>query len=251
MEFETEARDCLYVNWALPRAAAPALPSGLRYETHRNGEAECIFFSVLLFRLSDLHLTALPVGRLSYPQANLRFYVLDQDDMPAIYFLRTLVPWWLLPAARVFGKQPARPASMRFPKPSQDRDAECWRWRIWRGASLTMTATLSKPEIGPGPALGSWDTTLAHFRQRRRTYVRFGQGVRLVRAIRPMTNVWPLRVEVEHSTLLRTALPSIDPAAWRTPHSAWVSPQIPFRFEVGPAVDRALGRARMPAAEGA
>jgi uncharacterized protein YqjF (DUF2071 family) len=251
MELETEARDCLYVNWALPRAAAPALPATLRYETHPQGDAQTVFFSLLLFRLSDLHLTALPIGRLSFPQANLRFYVLDNDDMPAIYFLRTLVPWWLVPAARGLGGQPARPASLRFPRPSQDRDAECWRWRIWRGASLTMTATLSTPQIGPGPCLGSWDATLAHFRQRRRTYVRYGTGVRPVRAIRPMTNVWPLRMEVEHSALLRKALPAVDAETWLAPHSAWLSPQIPFRFELGPAVDRTLARARMPAAEGA
>jgi len=252
MEFETEARDCLYINWALPREAAPAkLPKPLRYEIHRLGDQEMVFFSVLLFRLSDLHATVWPWARISYPQANLRFYVFDGEDRPAVYFLRTWVPWWVFPLARGLAHQPAQPARLRFPRPSGDRHAECWRWRLWCGARLALSAALASPQLGPGPILGSWERAVEHFRQRRRGYVRAGDGVHLVRAARPMATVWPLRVEIENSGLLEQVLPAMPPQRWYQPHSAWLSPQIPLRFTLGPAADKALARAQMPAAEGA
>lgn len=250
MELEAEARDCLYVNWAIPAESVPPLPAPLRYETHD----ESVFVSMLLLRLSDLHWKAAPVGRISYPQAALRFYVFDGDDVPAVFFRSTYVPWWVLPVARVLGRQPVRPARMRFPKPSRDRDAECWRWRLGRRRrELTLTAGLASPSIGPGPDLGCFEAVVDHFRQRSRGYVRHGDRVKAVRTARPMVSVWPMRVEVESARLLESALPTVSESVWREPHSAWLSPQIPFRFEVGPEVDRALARRRAlsAAAEGA
>lgn len=251
MELETEARDCLYVNWAVPEDAVPPLPAPLRYEAHTSDGERFVFVSLLFFRLSDLRLKSLPIGRLSYPQATLRFYVFDGDGVPAVFFQTTFVPWWVLPVARGLGRQPVRPAFMRFPQPSRDRDAECWRWRVWHGRGLALTAALASPALGPGPSIGSFEQVVDHFRQRSRGYVRRGTQVRAVRAARPTVTVWPMRVEVEDAALLASPLPAVDAALWQAPHSAWLSPQIPFRFAVGPEVDRALVRRRaLPAAEG-
>lgn len=248
MELETEARDCLYVNWAVPAEVVPPLPPPLRYEEH----AGAVFVSMLFFQLCELHLKALPIGRITYAQATLRFYVLDGDDVPAVFFQSTFVPWWVLPVARGLGRQPVRPARLRFPQPSRDRDAECWRWRVWHGRDLTLTAALASPMLGPGPNLGSFERVVDHFRQRDRGYVRRGRQVKAVRTARPMVSVWPMRVEVESASLLERALPDVDPEVWQAPHSAWLSPQIPFRFALGPDVDRAFARRRaIPAAEGA
>ena len=37
------------------------------------------------------------------------------------------------------------------------------------------------------------------------------------------------------------ALPAVEAGRWQRPHSAWLSPQIPFRFAVGPAERPVVG----------
>ena len=93
MRLRSTVRHCLYLNWALPRDAAPSLQSPLRYETHRLDGEDYVFVSALLFRQHRSHLEAVPVPRLSFPQLNLRLYVYD-DELPAVYFLHMFVPRW-------------------------------------------------------------------------------------------------------------------------------------------------------------
>lgn len=251
MKLETQARDCLYVNWAVPASAAPELPDGLRYERHAGHEEDEVFVSAVLFRLTELHLRALPIGRLSYPQANVRVYVLDDDDTPAVLFLRTLVPSWVAPAARGIGRQPVHSARLRYPQPTNRVDDECWRWDVRCEGSLTLEARLASPAIGPGPRIGSWEATVGHFRQRPRGYTLHKGEVRTVKTAHAPVEVWPLEAAIEDGTLMSAMLPEVESARWLAPHSVWLCPEIPFRFELGTMVDRALSTARMPAAEGA
>jgi hypothetical protein len=81
MLLRTLIRDCLYLNWALPVSSLPELPEPLRYESHPFQEEPHAFASALLFRNERLHLAAMPFLRLTYPQFNLRLYVLDGEGV--------------------------------------------------------------------------------------------------------------------------------------------------------------------------
>lgn len=251
MQLSTLARDCLVVNWALPRPAAPELPRPLTYEVHGwNGE-DWVFASALLFRLTGLRLESLPFARLSYPQMGLRLYVLDGDGVPSVLFQRMLVPFWVAPLSLVLAGQRASAASFDYPSPSDDPGAGEWRWTVERRRKLEILGRLASPWNGRGPSLGSWDKTVAHFHSRRRGYAIWDGGLRPVRSSHPKTPIWPLEVEIVEVGLVSEYLDKVEPAVWETPHSAWLCPEIPFHFELGKPITLPIpsGR-RVPAAEG-
>ncbi len=250
MQLRTKALDCLYLNWALPRAAAPELPEPLRYEVHEHEGMEHVFVSALLFRLTGLRFETLPFLRLSYPQMNCRVYVLDGDGVPSVLFRRTLVPAWIVPVSRLLGRQPASAASFSFPEPSNGARSDAWRWSIRRDTRFEVAGRVASPRLGPGPSLGSWETTLDYFRQRSRAYVVWDGQPRPITTSRPAAEVWPLRVEVDAADLVAECFGDVDSRVWREPHSAWLCPEIPFRFALAEFRALALGRGGVAAAEG-
>lgn len=256
MQLRTEALDCLYLNWALPRSSAPALPEPLRYEVHEWRDREWVFASALLFRHSGLRLRRLPLLRLSYPQMNLRLYVLDGDDVPSVIFRCMLVPLWIVPLSRYLGRQPASVARFHYPSPSRGEGEDGWSWTIRRGPAhrrqaLRVQGRLASPAVGPGPSLGSWQRTVDYFRDRRRGYVVWQKRLRAIDLSRPPVELWPLAVEVEAGDLVARNLDHGLPAdELRTPHSSWLCPQIPFVFELGKRIHLNLVQRGVPAAEG-
>lgn len=251
MQLETLARDCLYVNWALPRESAPELPKPLRYEIHQGGEGEWVFVSVLLFRLSGLHLASLPFARVSYPQMNLRLYVLDEKGMPSVLFLRTLVPFWVAPMSRLLGRQGVHAASFDYPCPSQSPGEGVWRWTIERRRRLELRGRLASPQTGRPPQMGGWEQTVEYFRNRRRGYVVWDNRLRSIRTSNAAVPIWPIEIEVGNAGLIAADLPDVDSEIWRSPHSAWLCPEIPFHFELGKIIALPLPASRrVPAAEG-
>lgn len=253
MKLRTLVRDALYLNWALPAEALPPPPPPLVYELHSDGDRDCVFASVLLFRQEGLRLPLLPAVRFSHPQANLRLYILDGDRVPSVLFRRMLVPAWVSPAARLLGRQPARPARFDFPRPSEEPEAESWRWEVRAGATLSVTARRAAPGVGDGPRLGSWEATVRYFRDRRRGYAEVGTRLRRIDTEHPPAPVWPLSAEVTDSSLLEQALPldggdGAGPGAWPPLHSVWLCPEIPFVFELGTAAQIELGTGRLPQA---
>lgn len=252
MQLRTQARDCLYLNWAVPCAAAPPIPAPLRYEVHACDGGDHVLVSALLFRLSGLHAERWRWPRLGYPQANVRLYVLDGDGVPSVLFVRMLVPFWMLPAARWIAHQPARAALFGYPRPSQGEEtSRPWCWRVRGGGALEVTGRIDSPRLGPGPRLGSWQETVDHLRQRPRGYVADRDDTRRVTTSHPTVAVWPLRVEVHRTSLLDALLPAVPAATWRLPHSAWLCPEIPFRFQLDGVPDLALRSGRVPAPGGA
>lgn len=249
MVLETQALDCLYVNWSLPLAAAPELPEPLRYEVHDVGGESLVFASALLFRLSGLHFSNFPWMRVSYPQMSLRLYVLDAGGLPSVLFLRVLVPFWVAPTSALVARQPAHAARLRFPAAIRS-PGEIWRWRVDRpGSGLRLEAWASEAkatEAPAGPRFGSWEKTVAYFRQRPRGYVLWKNRLRSVRTDHPPVDVWPMAVMVEEASLLSKTFAEVRSGElWNRPHSAWLCPEIPFSFELGKS-RRAL-LARVPA----
>ncbi len=250
MQLRTKALDCLYLNWALPRAAVPELPTPLRYEVHEWQGVDFVFASALLFRLTGLRFETLPFLRLSYPQMNCRVYVIDGEGIPSVLFRRTLVPAWFVPVSRLLGRQPASAANFSFPSPSNGSDQDVWRWSIRCDKRFEVTGRLASPRFGPGPRLGSWEATLDYFRQRQRGYVVWNQRLRPITTSRPAADVWPLDVEVTRAGLVADCFGGVNSEVWQSPHSAWLCPEIPFRFALTELRALALGQRRVPAAEG-
>ncbi len=247
MILQTVVRDCLYLNWALPASSVPPAPAPLRYEEQPWADGRVVFASALLFRQDRLHLPKIPLVRLSYPQANLRLYVLDADGVPAVLFRTVLVPRWVVPSMRVVADQPALSAQFDYPRPSKTPDEEAWRWRVRRGGELRVIARPSAPGPGHGPSLGSWERLTRFFNQRRRGYFEGPAGLKRVDASHEASAFWPLEAEVEAGSLLDDCLP-LAGASWPLPHSAFLCPEIPFVFELGEAEDRLVNHAASPVA---
>ncbi len=251
MQLRTLATDCLYLNWALPLDSAPTLPRPLRYELHRFKESDWVFASALLFRHSGLQLKTMPFPRVSYPQMNLRLYVLDGAGMPAVLFLCMLVPPWVVPVSRFVGRQPAAAAGFSYPAPSRQPHQESWSWSIWRGRRLEVAARLASPQVGDGPPLGSWERTVDYFRNRRLGYVEWDGRLRAIKTAHPAAEVWPLAVEIGEVDLVGHCLADVEAGVLKSPHSAWLCPEIPFIFELGKSMVLPLApQTPVPAAEG-
>lgn len=262
MELQTTVRDCLYLNWAIPARALPSLPDPLRHELHPGKHREWGFASAVLFFHEGLRMHGVPWVRLAYPQANLRFNVLDAEGLPAVYFRRMLVPVWVVPAARLVGRQPTRPARLDFPRPSLDPAADSWVWRVGGrkvgrrggGDGLVVTARRGAPQRPGGPDLGSWEQTVRYFRERRRGYSRLAGRLRRIDTRQPPAPVWPLKVEVAGAELVATGLglASVDGKdggpEWEL-HSAWLCPEMTLTFETvrAPEPEEPVRR-RVPAA---
>lgn len=253
MKLRTLVRDGLYLNWALPATAVPPPPPPLTYELHSDGGRDYVFASALLFRQQGLHLPALPMLRVSYPQANLRLYILDGERMPAVLFRSMLVPAWVTPAARLLGRQPVEAARFRYPRPSDDPEAGEWRWEVRRGAALAVTARRGSPAVGEGPKLGSWEATVRYFRDRRRGYAEVGDRLRRIDTEHPQAPAWPMTAELTDVSLLARCLPlagenGAGAGGWPPLHSAWLCPEIPFVFELATVRALDLGSGRLPQA---
>jgi hypothetical protein len=239
----SRVRDCLFLNWALPEEALPQPPPSLRYQTHRDGGQDWVFASALLFRHEGLHLPSAPWPRLSYPQLNLRFYTLDEDDIPSVVFHRMWVPPWVVPVARWIGRQMAGAGSLSFPDSAVEADVAS-RWHARAAGELCLTTCASAPHLGVGPQLGSWEATVNFFRQRPRGYGRGPSGLRRVETSHVSTSILPVEVDLERTDLLSRTL--LLDSSWPEIHSAWVCPELTFDFEILPEKEAALGR-RLPA----
>lgn len=251
MILESRVRDCLYLNWAVPVAALPEPPFPLRYQSHSWQGEDYAFVSALLFQQAGLHLSNLPLLRLSHPQCNLRLAVLDGEGVPSVLFRQMLLPGWMAPGVRLVTRQPAAGAQLDFPRPSREPGEGEWRWRVSsrrRGAALEVTARLASPAksggagglTGVGPCLGSWEETVEYFLERPRGYGEEDGTLHRIEATHPARQevaVWPLRAEVTEAELLPALVPLAPLAGqngggWPPLHSCWLCPEIPFVFEM-------------------
>ena len=239
MILRSRVRDCLFVNWALPRAALPEPPGDLRYQRHEHEGERWVFASALLFRQQGIHFSAVPWARVSYPQLNLRFYTLDRDDVPSVLFASMWAPLWVVPAARMIGGQPVRAASLDYPRSVEGPDGPL-RWSVRAGQHLRLSASSGSASIGRGPRLGDWTETVRYFRERPRGYCTGPRGLRRIETSHVSTTVWPMDVELESGSLLEACVTL--PNGWPPLHSAWICPQLTFEFEVLPESEAALGR---------
>jgi len=239
MKLRMTVRDCLYLNWALPAETLPELAPPLRYQLHSWEGRDWVFASALLFHHDAVHLSALPILRVGYPQFNLRFYVLDADGVPSVLFRRMLMPAWMAPGVRLVSHQPAFAARLDFPRPSADAGDGPWHWKVECGGTLDIRAWKDGSAVASpfaGPRLGSWEETVSYFQVRLRGYAEnSGGALRRIDVRRAEAPAWPLRAEVAAGSELLPEffkLPSTpDTFEWPAIHSAWLCPELPFVFE--------------------
>ena len=227
MRLESRIRQCLYLNWALPAESLPPPPDPLRYEIHEDGGSRFVFLSALLFRQHRSHLPAFPFVRLSFPQLNLRAYVLDGDSVPSVYFLSIFVPSWAVLPVQLVSGQPASTARFQYPERSSTGP---WEWKIRHRGGLHCRAEISSPRMAERPDLGGWEATVHSFRHRNRGYVLVGDELRRIQTEQPVVDVIPVRAEIYETDLLHHAAAADD---WPGLHSAFLCPEIALRVEVG------------------
>src|SRR4029079_8593503 len=112
-------------------------------------------------RVACLSLTLL-LPRLSCPQFNLRAYVLDPDGVASVLFWRMLVPAWVVPGARLVGRQNADSARFDYPESPAFCDQQGATWRVTGGGDLEVSAAPGAAVLREGPRLGSWVTLVYH-----------------------------------------------------------------------------------------
>lgn len=244
MILETALADALHLNWAIPLAALPPLPPGLRYDQGggvvRPGES-CGYFSMVLFRQVGLHLRGASWLALSYPQVNARLCVRDAAGTAAVLVLRQLVPGWVVPVGRLIGGQPLSAAVCEFPDGlprvlseegagAANATARVWRWKFSAGARLAVAVeigALAGSIAAGGPA---WREEVAFFRDRTRTYWRQGDTLRRVATEPPPATVLPVRARLEQTDWLESFLPFAPAAGWAVLHSAFLVPRVQLVF---------------------
>ncbi len=227
MRVDSKIRQCLYLNWALPTESLPPPPAPLRYEIHEADGRSFVFVSALLFRQHRAHLRALPFVRISFPQLNLRAYVLDGESVPSVYFLRMFVPSWARLPVQLVARQPVSRARFSYPEQSSKGP---WEWKIHQQGSLHCRAEPSSPMATKLPDLGAWETTVNCFRQRNRGYVLIGEELRRIQTEQPPVEVVPVRAELFATDLLLHAVAATDD--WPSLHSAFLCPEISLRVEL-------------------
>lgn len=234
MKMRSLVIDALYLNWALPAAALSPPPEPLRYQGFEADGERRVFASALLFRNRGVHIDGAPFLRLSYPQLNVRLYVVDGDGVPSVLFVDMMMPLWVKPAVVLAARHPVSTARFDFPEPSLDPAGDDWRWVVAQGKRLEVVARRGSGLTGAGPSLGSWEQTVRFFRERPRGYVESGGRLHRIDTEHPRVPVWPLAAEVVDASLLADLLPlGGDGAAGLPPlHSAWLCPEIPFVFDL-------------------
>lgn len=251
MILETALADALHLNWAIPLAALPPLPPGLRYDQGggvvRPGENRG-YFSLVLFRQVGLHLRGASWLALSYPQVDARLCVRDAAGTAAVLVLRQLVPGWVVPVGRLIGGQPLSAAVCEFPNglpraPSgedagtADGAPALWRWKFSAGARLAVVAEIGAAAGSTAPGGAAWEEDVGFFRDRTRTFWRQGDTLRRVATEPPPTTVLPVRARLEQTDWLETFLPFAPAAGWSVLHSAFLVPRVQLVFAFDAARD--------------
>ena len=247
MRLRSRLRECLCLNWAVPVTILPPPPRTLRYELHSFEGSDYVLASALLFRHEEVTPESLPLVKVSFPQLNLRLYVLDDEDTPAVLFAAILVPGWVVPTAVLVGGQPARAA--RFEQRGEPgSESGSWHWRVLAHAgadsgraraTLHCVATIGSPKVGAGPQIGTWQQTVDYVRLRNRGYALSRGNLRRIETEQPTVAVSPVDVDLRDAELARVLLGA---PTWPDLHSAWVCPEMRMRFDLAP--ERALALPR-------
>ena len=219
LSFETTIKNCLYVNWALDVERLPPLPPPLRYEKHQGESGEVSLLTATFFRQGGLRFRFLPFPRFSYPQLSIRFYVLDGEGIPAVWYYRLLTPPWTVPLSRLAGIHTTRAAILQFPSRNV-LGGDDGLWCARRVSSLALKGSLGA-HVRVRPDLGSFEATTSYFLRRTRGYSGENGAVRRLDISAPTSGLNPWKIEIYKDDLLAGWFPSPNRTPWPEVHSAW------------------------------
>ena len=239
MILETIGRDCLFLNWALPVEALPELEPPLRYDVHPWQEGDYVFLSAALFRQQVVDIPKVIFPRVSYPQLSVRLCTLDADGIPSFFISTVMLPAWVLPSVRLVAGQQARKAKFDYPAQGSGLAESPLRWSVRSKGQLEVTVSSGSAAAGAGPTLGDWAQTVAYFQRRKRWYFGTSDGLKRIEVTSREEQAIPISSRVEDNSLLGSCLEGYA-AGWPELHSCWLSPEIPFVFEIGWAKERPL-----------
>ena len=242
MILETIGRDCLFLNWALPADALPELEEPMRYDLHAWRGRDHVFVSAALFRQQVLDIPKVIFPRVSYPQLSVRLCTIDGDGMPSFYISTVLLPAWVLPSVRLVARQQAHKASFQYPTQGAALEESPLRWLVRSKGVLEVSVSPGAGAPGEGPDLGDWKRTVAYFQRRNRWYFSSAAGLKRIEVTSKDVQVVPISTEIGDDSLLPGCMGSAPGAAWPALHSCWLSPEVPFVFEVGWAKEAPLPR---------
>lgn len=241
MILETIGRDCLFLNWALPVEALPELEPPLRYDVHGWRDHDYVFLSAALFRQQLIDIPKVIFPRVSYPQLSVRLCTLDGDGMPSFFISTVLLPAWVLPSVRLVARQQASKASFHYPSQAS-LEGSPLHWSVKSTGQLEVSVSPGAAAAGEGPVLGDWDQTVTYFQRRKRWYFSSAHGLRRIEVTSRKVQALPIATEVEDDSLLSTCFTLSADRGWPNLHSCWLSPEVPFVFEIGWAKDPPLPR---------
>lgn len=240
MILETIGRDCLFLNWALPAEALPELAAPLRYDVHARGEDDCVFLSAALFRQQVIDIPNVLFPKVSYPQLTVRLCTLDAEGVPSFFISTVMLPGWVVPSVRLVAGQRARKAKFDYPTQGSNLEASPLRWSVESEGLLDVSVTSGAAASGAGPTLGDWGQTVAYFQRRKRLYFHTSSGLKRIEVTSRHEQAIPVASRVADDSLFGSCLAGCADLCWPRLHSSWLSPEIPFVFEIGWAQERRL-----------
>ncbi|MFB6356028.1 MAG: DUF2071 domain-containing protein [bacterium] len=129
MSWKAEIQDALYLNFGVEQEEVDRLvPSPVQLDTRMYRGQEWGFFSLILYRYESIQHSWLSWPSFSYPQANLRLYVKNAFDEPALYFKRMFVPGLYSTLSRWYTGQPISKMSLQFP--NRVHPGGEYRWKL-------------------------------------------------------------------------------------------------------------------------
>jgi hypothetical protein len=235
MRLRAVARDCLFLNWAVPRAALQPPPEPLVYDVEADGT---VLVSALLYRHEGLRLRPRSLASLlplSYPQLQLRLCVRDGEGTPSVLVCSILVPRWVLPGARWWIGASVRSARFELPETgSGDEEGLGWSVESDLGALRLEASAVDTPAE-------RWRSVFESIRRRSRGYIAGNGGLLLLETTYPAGEAWPLRVRLADVGLLPACL-RLSEGSWPDLHSAWLAPELSLVLERGAELELALPR---------
>ena len=107
---------------------------------------------------------------------------------------------------------------------------------------LDVSVSAGAAAAGDGPVLGDWAQTVTYFQRRKRWYFSSPGGLKRIEVTSRDVQAIPIATEVENDSLLLSCLTGSTDGRWPGLHSCWLSPEVPFVFEIGWAKERPLPR---------
>lgn len=160
--YTAQLQDCLYLNFAVHAPEVERLlPPGVTLDSRQHRGKTWGFFSVLLYRCEKLYSQNIGWPSLNFEGAEIRLYVKDGDETPAIYLLRYYFPsftGWLL---SLTAGLPVR--NMDLDYPTSVNPGGIFRWSLEGQGAGNIRGEINETGGPEGQLVNYFDSTSAAY----------------------------------------------------------------------------------------